>query len=411
MDLDRFKDVNDSFGHAAGDRLLATVGRRLQQVARKSDSFARLGGDEFAGLVIGVDMISGAKVIAEKIVAAIREPFAIGEQLVTVGISVGIALVPQQGTDGHQLLAKADRAMYQAKRGSQGYQLYSGDDGGTTEAKPLVLANALSAALANSEIYLHYQPKINLTTGAFCGVEALARWESPRLGVVSPTEFIPAAERSPLISTLTYAIFDMALDQAESWQKQGWPVPVAVNLSARMLDDESLPRRIGLALAARGLSPHMLTVEITETALMTNPMMAEAAISELKNFGIGISVDDFGTGYTSLKYLRGFDISEIKIDGLFVKDLTIGSRDASIVHSLSALARGFEISLVAECIEQEQSWELLRVLGCTLGQGYSIGRPMPAADLAGWWRNWQSVDLGLPVALAPILGEPVAGLA
>jgi diguanylate cyclase (GGDEF)-like protein len=392
IDLDRFKDVNDSFGHAVGDRLLAELGRRLQQVARKSDNFARLGGDEFAALVMGIDTAAAANIIAEKIVDAVRKPFAIENQLVTVGVSIGIALVPAHGTEGQQLLAKADEAMYRAKRGSQGYQIFSPVGRGGGDSGPLVLASGLSDALANGEVFLHFQPKIDLGTGALCGVEALARWGSPRFGPVPPGEFIPAAERGSMIGTLTYAILEMALDQARDWRDQGWPVPVAVNLSPRLFDDPSLARRIGRALAARALPPDSLMLEITETALMTSPLRAAAAIAELHSAGIGISIDDFGTGYTSLKYLRDFPIAEIKIDGLFVKDLTIGSRDASIVHSLSVLARGFEINLVAECVEQEESWPLLRVLGCAMGQGYSIARPMLAESVPGWWARWRSAS-------------------
>jgi len=399
MDLDRFKEVNDSLGHAAGDALLAEIGRRLQSVGRKSDSFARLGGDEFAGLLVGTSSAAGAAICAEKIVAAVNEPFTIDGHVVAVGISIGCSLLPLHGTDGQKALAKADQAMYHAKRGNRGYEIFS-EAIGTKDSRPILVATDLRQALQREEFFLHFQPMINLNTGALTGVEALARWDSPKFGKVPPSEFIGAAERSTVIVPFTYAILDMALQEVKRWQDQGWRVPVSVNLSARMLDDEALTRNVGAALAMHGLRSNMLTLEITETALMTSPARARTALRELRETGVGISLDDFGSGYTSLKYLREFDISEIKIDGLFVKDLEVGSRDASIIRSLSALARGFNVNLVAECIEREDSWPFLRELGCDVGQGYSIGRPMPAKDLSDWWSRRTPLQAGFPTHLA-----------
>jgi diguanylate cyclase (GGDEF)-like protein len=399
MDLDRFKEVNDSLGHAAGDSLLAEIGRRLQHVARKTDSFARLGGDEFAGLLVGTNSVAGAATCAEKIVAAILEPFSVGGHLVTVGISIGVALLPLHGTNGQKVLAKADQAMYQAKRGSRGYEVFSEDDG-PREPSPVLVTAYLWEALERNEFFLQFQPMINLGTGALTGVEALARWDSPRFGRISPVDFIPAAERSALIRPFTYAILDMALKQAKCWQDQGWRVPMSVNLSARMLDDEALAKNVSAALAAHGLGSDMLTLEITETALMASPARARIVLREMREAGVGISLDDFGSGFTSLKYLREFDISEIKIDGMFVKDLQVGSRDASIIRSLSALARGFNVNLVAECVEREESWPFLRELGCDVGQGYSIGHPMAAGDLLDWRRVGSHSRPGFPAQLA-----------
>jgi diguanylate cyclase (GGDEF)-like protein len=397
MDLDQFKEVNDTLGHAAGDKVLAEIGQRLRAIARRTDSFARLGGDEFAGLLVGTDSVAGAAVMAERIVAAIREPFAFGGEMASVGVSIGIALIPDHASDGQEVLAKADRAMYQAKRSGRDYQCFLGDDE-RARSGPALAATYLTEALGRNELFLHFQPMINLTSGALSGVEALARWHSPQFGWVPPADFIPVAERSAMIGTLTYAVLDMVLAQAKLWRNQGWRVPVSVNLSARMLDDPGLVGRVADALAEHDLPAEMLTLEITETALMVSPARAHAVLRELKRAGVVISIDDFGSGYTSLKYLREFDISEIKIDGIFVRELTVGSRDASIIRSLSTLARGFDINLVAECVEREESWKFLRELGCSVGQGYSIARPMTAQDLPGWWQSWQAMAFPSPCA-------------
>jgi EAL domain-containing protein (putative c-di-GMP-specific phosphodiesterase class I) len=275
----------------------------------------------------------------------------------------------------------ADQAMYRAKRGNHAFEIYAAD---LQDTRPFLIASHLPEAVRRHELFLEYQPKLDLATGALAGIEALVRWNSPLLGLVAPNDFIPSAERSALIRPLTYAILDLALDQAARWRDQGWEVPVAVNLSARMFDDADLTANSCDALVIRHLKPENLTLEITETALMTNPRQAQDTLHSLHEAGIAISIDDFGVGYTSLKYLRDFEITEIKIDKLFITSLRPSSRDVSIVRSIAALSRGFNVKLAAEGIEDESYCELLHELGCDFGQGFAIGRPMTPERLEGW---------------------------
>lgn len=386
MDLDLFKEVNDRLGHDAGDKLLAEFGKRLLQLSRKADTYARIGGDEFAALLLGTYSIPGAIAVAERIGRAMQEPVVIDGQLVTLGVSIGISLFPVHGRDARTLLAGADEAMYRAKRGNRGYDVFT-PRSCEKDASEFLITSHLDEALEQDELFLHFQPKVHLGTGDLVGVEALVRWQSPRLGLVGPSEFIPAAERSSLIRPMTYRVLEMALDQCRRWLDEGRSVPVAVNLSARVLEDERLSERVGEALKVRDLTPQMLTLELTETALMASASRAKEALRTLRSEGVGISIDDFGTGYTSFKYLRDFEISEIKIDKLFVSNLEGGRRDASIVQSIAALSHGLEIDLVAEGIESRDSCALLHRLGCDFGQGYGIGHPMPAEHLADWCRR------------------------
>lgn len=381
MDLNLFKEINDSLGHAAGDKLLVEIGSRLSHLTRAADTVARIGGDEFAALLVGCDTASSAVIVADKIHTALHEPVIIDNELVHVSVSIGVALFPDHGRDSRTLLAHADQAMYRAKRSSRSCEVYSS---GTRDQRPFMVASDLSAALERDELFLEYQPKVDLETGALAGVEALVRWRNPRHGLVGPNDFIPAAECSVLIKPMTYAILDMALDQAALWSAQGQTIPVAVNLSARMFDDDELAARCCAALRARGLGPESLTLEITETAVMTSPLRAKEALDALHEAGIAISIDDFGAGYTSLRYLRDFEISEIKIDKIFIRNLQATSRDASIVRAIAALSREFNLKLVAEGIEDDRQCEQLHELGCDFGQGFAIGHPMSADELAGW---------------------------
>jgi diguanylate cyclase (GGDEF)-like protein len=410
MDVNLFKEINDTRGHEAGDKLLVEIGHRLSHLARASDTFARIGGDEFAALLIGCDSASSANVVAEKIQSVISEPVILDAELVRVTVSIGVVIFPHHGMDSFTILAHADQAMYRAKRSGRPCEIYSA---GRAEARPYLIASQLNDAVDRKELFLQYQPKLHLGTGAVVGVEALARWRNPRLGFVLPNDFIPLAERSSFIKPMTYAILDMALDQAVVWRDQGWDVPVAVNLSARMFDDDELVARSRQALAIRGLRPEALLLEVTETALMTSPLAAQKALRALRDTGIAISIDDFGAGYTSLKYLRDFDISEIKIDKLFISSLDTTSRDVAIVRSIAALSRGFNVNLVAEGIEDEGKCKLLHQLGCDFGQGFALGRPMSAEKLAVWrdtrsWRGLQQSDpgSGTHTVLGARLGPP-----
>lgn len=387
MDLNLFKEVNDNLGHEAGDAVISQVGQRLQTVVRKSDTVARLGGDEFAALLIGTGTEDGAWTAAKKISAAFDEPMAVDGHIIATSLAIGIALFPFHGTTAEMLLAKADRAMYCAKKADRDIEISDNVEVSSRNSSVLMSAHLLNG-IANRELFLHYQPKINLRTGDVIGVEALVRWNSSQYGLLNPGQFIAVAERSSAIKPLTYSVLDMALHQAHDWASIGCFLPVAVNLSARMLSDETLVERVAAATMQYSLPANILTLEITETALMNDPERARQLIIALLSAGVKISIDDFGAGFTSFKYFRDLDISEIKIDQVFISNLQPESRDASIIQSIATLARGFQVNLIAEGIEHRESWGHLCNLGCELGQGYDICRPLPAEKVLPWLQAW-----------------------
>jgi len=382
MDLNFFKDVNDDLGHAAGDAVLRQIGHRLENALRASDTVARLGGDEFAAILPDSTTIEAATAVANKIVAAAAEPIAVGDKFVSLGISIGIALFPTCGTDAETLMANADAAMYRAKRGGRGYAFHDRAHSPPENCHSVVVSPRLLRGIENGELRLEYQPKFDLISGVMVGAEALVRWHNPELGILYPGQFIPSAERTSVIKPLTYAVLDMALDQARSWHDDGIHLPVSINLSARMLDDPELIDRVERSLARHGIPPNQLTLEVTESALMADPLRTRALLSRLADAGIWISIDDFGIGYTSLRQLRDLNIAEIKIDRLFVSNLALGSRDEGIVRSVLSLGKGFGIDVVLEGIEDQRCLNLVRELGCEYGQGYGLRRPVPAAQLA-----------------------------
>lgn len=383
MDLNLFKEVNDHLGHAMGDKVLEEIGERFRSVARKSDTIARLGGDEFICILHGVESASCAVAFAEKVIEMINKPLPLEEHVVQVGISIGICLYPVHGTDASVLLSNADHAMYQAKQSFRNYVVYEADAKQRKEA--IHVGGQLNTALDRDELYMVYQPKINLSTHEIIGVEALVRWHSRELGMVYPSQFIPFAERSALIKQLTFAIVDMVLDQLVAWRRQNQlQVPVSVNISARLLDDPDLPAIILDKLHERHLQAADLILEITETALASSNELAKQVVAEFAAAGVGISIDDFGSGFTSFKYIRDIDIGEIKIDRLFIKDLLEKDRDVSIVRSIALLSESMAVRLVAEGIESRQSQALLTRLGCMYGQGYHIAQPMRADALMAW---------------------------
>jgi diguanylate cyclase (GGDEF)-like protein len=392
LDVNGFKEVNDTLGHDAGDAVLRTIAQRLAATVRTSDTVARLGGDEFACLLPLEDASAFttpeiAMSISEKIIAAIHAPIPVDNESVTVGISIGIAQFPLHGRDSRSLLKRADQAMYQAKQGAKGVQVFS-PEFNLIESRSILLASSLERAIANGEMRVHYQPQIDLSSGKIVGKEALVRWQDPDGGLIMPGNFIPAAERSTAIVPLTYAVLKMALDEEQRWRAKGLCVPVSVNISARVLDDESLPARIMEMLKQHGLPPECLILELTETALFSAPTLARNILRAMSEAGLRLSIDDFGSGYTSFKQLRDLDVAEIKIDGLYVQNVAMTGRDASIVRSIVQLGRGFDIQVIAECVERKESWQILQDLGCRCAQGYSIGRPMACADFDHWIDEW-----------------------
>ncbi|MDH4276101.1 MAG: EAL domain-containing protein [Gammaproteobacteria bacterium] len=383
IDLNLFKEINDSLGHRAGDEVLKTIGDRLQATARKSDTYARIGGDEFAAILQDVHKLEHAIACAEKIDATISKAIVIEGQVVQVGASIGIARYPEDGLDQTTLMSNADFAMYQAKKASRKYQVYNPKEETAVSAKAHI-SQYLRKAIKENEIYMEYQLKINLDTREVIGAEALARWNSPELGIVVPSNFIPMAERSSLIEDLTYTTIELALAQFVKWRNHGHIIPLAINISARMLDDQHIKDWLLGKLASYGIDHNYITLEITETALATSGHAAYQLLEDFSNAGLAISIDDFGSGYTSFSSIRNVNIAELKIDRLFIEKITTGSKDSAIVRSILSLAESLGMRVVAEGLESPEQWALLQKLGCQFAQGFGIARPMSPNAVIQW---------------------------
>ena len=382
MDLDRFKEINDTVGHQAGDSLLQQVGLRLQGALRKADTVARLGGDEFGVLLPGVDR-EAAERAAARFLKAFELPFQIGAIALTVQASIGIALFPQYGTDRDSLMRYADVAMYLAKESGSGYALYSPDrDSYSTER--LALMADLHRAIDLNQLFLVYQPKLNLQTGAITGMESLARWQHPELGLIPPDRFITPAERTGFIKPLTMWGLQTALTQARTWSKGGSDVPISVNLSARTLHDGSFSDRVKELLENQGIAPEQLELEITESAIMVDPRRALEILRQISAMGVALSIDDFGTGYSSLSYLKKLPVNAVKIDKSFVLTMTADQNDAQIVRSTIDLAHNLGMKVIAEGVETREAWNQLLALGCDEAQGYYMSRPLAAPEMTKW---------------------------
>ncbi len=398
MDLDRFKEVNDTFGHHCGDLLLRQVGTRIQETVRSPDTVARLGGDEFAILLSGTDA-AGAVHTALRLLRALERPFLLEGQSFDVGASIGIALSPEHGDDGGTLLRRADVAMYLAKRNNSGYAMYALDQDDHSPDR-LALVGDLRRAIERGELVLHYQPKVDCRTQKIVWVEALVRWQHPQRGELRPDEFIPLAEQTGLIRPLSLWVLDAALRQCRAWRDAGLQLPVAVNLSMRNLHDWELPNQIARLLQARGVPPSLLKVEITESSLMADPVRAMHILARLKAMDVQVAIDDFGTGYSSLAYLKDLPVSEIKIDKSFVRQMVTDRNDAAIVRSTIGLSHELGLKVVAEGVEDQATWDLLASLGCDLVQGFYVSRPLAAADFIRWL-NQSAWSPGRAVAALP----------
>jgi len=386
IDLDRFKEVNDTLGHACGDQLLAQIGPRLLSVAvRDNDMIARLSGDEFAILLPGLDRVEDATAIAERVLAALHTPFPLEDTIVDIGASIGIAVGPEHGDDPDTLMRNADTAMYEAKETSSGVTLYHPRTEERAQARFGMLGQ-LRRALDRRELVVHYQPKVDITTEQACGTEALVRWQHPSRGLLPPVEFIPVAETSGLIGRLTNYVLDAALGQARAWLDAGARLPVSVNLSARSLDDLTLPQQVRAMLARHGVPPELLCLEITETAVMHDPDSALVVLGELSTAGVELSLDDFGTGYSSMSYLQRLPVTELKIDRSFITGLHGSSANDVLVRSTIELGHGLNLRVVAEGVEDAETVAALRELGCDVVQGYYYARPMPPEEFDLWQR-------------------------
>jgi diguanylate cyclase (GGDEF)-like protein len=384
LDLDGFKEINDTLGHASGDALLRQIGSRLRGALRERDEIARLGGDEFAVLVDAPRTKTGdVGEIGRRVRDTLTAPFEVAGLSLQVRASAGVAVFPEHGTTADELLRLADIAMYQAKHNRTGLAVYhsSVDPRG---GRALQLSSELERALGADELVVHYQPKADVHTGAITGVEALVRWQHPERGLLSPDAFVPIAERNGLIRRLTLQVIRTALSQQASWFAEGIDVPLAVNLSIANLLDTDLPRDIATVLDELQVRPGKLKLEITESYLVTDPTVIHSNIDELCSHGVRLALDDFGTGYSSLTHLRRLPIDEIKIDRSFIQDLDTDSDDAAIVQSTIDLAHSLNLTVVAEGVESEVTWSRLREFGCDQAQGYYLARPMPAQRLTDW---------------------------
>ncbi|MDQ1482932.1 MAG: diguanylate cyclase [Actinomycetota bacterium] len=397
LDLDRFKEVNDSLGHYAGDQLLIEVGARLRGLMRSGDLLARLGGDEFAILLDGADHDEAARV-AEKLRSALVEPFTplagssgVGSVTLRSNASIGIALFPEDSPDLSVLLHKADIAMYMAKTSGEGYHTYTGIDDAEGATK-LQIIEELRAAVTSDQLVLHYQPKVDLDGGDVHSVEALVRWEHPTRGLLYPDAFLSLVEESGLMRAMTRLVLEKALDQAADWQVQGRHLTIAVNLSASSLVDADLPEEIFAMLTARNVPTHALQLEITEEFLMADRDRARTILTRLRDSGIQIAIDDFGTGYSSLSYLRDLPIDELKLDRSFIFPMADDARAGALVASTIALAHSLNLRMVAEGVENEIPYAELARLGCDQAQGFFMSKPVPADELDCWLNNWHTVS-------------------
>lgn len=379
VDIDRFKDINDTLGHDMGDLLLVEFARRVKACLRSSDTVARWGGDEFTILVDGPCGAKAAAKVAKKILQRISRPMWIKGRELFCGASIGISLFPLDGGDEGTLIRQADAAMYRAKCGGAGHRFFSGQMHDRA-VKRLEIEFALRRALDQNQLSLHYQPQIDILGRRLVGFEALMRWQHPRLGSIPPNRFIPVAEETALILPLGKWALETACRQAADWQAAGLPaVPVAVNLSPREIQHHSFENHVERTLARTGIDPKYLELEFTESAIMRDPQRTLKVLARLDALGVRTSIDDFGTGFSSLAELRRFPISRLKIDQSFISLIPDDTRTAAITRAIIDMAHCLEMRTVAEGVEQNEQLEFLKHNGCDEAQGYLFAPPVPAA--------------------------------
>jgi diguanylate cyclase (GGDEF)-like protein len=384
LDLDGFKVINDSLGHSVGDVVLKHVAERLQTCAREQDTVARLGGDEFVVVLTGVKEVSAVAIAAERIRKALTAEFVVLEHALHVSCSLGISVFPDHASDGGILVGHADAAMYRAKdSGRNNVQFFTADMNAEVMER-LVLENSLRRAQEKNELYLMYQPQVDIATGEMVGTEALVRWQHPELGLIEPDKFIPIAENSGLIIPIGEWVLRTACTQAKQWQEEGLPaVPVSVNVSAVQFRQTGFVELVGTVLKETGLSPQLLELEITESLILSNADVMVAVFRKLNEMGVKLSIDDFGTGYSSLGYLKHFPIYKLKIDRSFVRDLAVDPDDAAITGTIISMAKNLGMKVIAEGVEQQQQLAFLRSHDCDEAQGFFFSKPVLADALAG----------------------------
>ncbi|MBS0244328.1 MAG: EAL domain-containing protein, partial [Proteobacteria bacterium] len=377
LDLDEFKLINDSFGHAAGDELLRIIGQRLRQRVRATDTVARLGGDEFVVVLGRLASLDAAEEMAQDLVKGLSEPIdLIDHQKIYISASVGISVFPVDGTEAGQLLQKADTALYEAKRnGRKAFRRYSTALTATAN-KRIQLDSGMRTALERDEFVLLYQPLVSLADGSLTGCEALIRWQDPSRGLVPPSDFIPIAEETGFILPLGEWVLRTACEQLVRWRSAGFAVPrVAINVSARQFRSPDLVQNLTAILKQTGVAPASIELEITEGALMENSISAAATLRALKDLGVQLALDDFGTGYSSLAYLKTFPIDKLKIDRSFVQSIPSDQTSCEIATVIIGLAKCLNLEVLAEGIESDSQRDMLKRHGCDTGQGFLFGRP------------------------------------
>jgi diguanylate cyclase (GGDEF)-like protein/PAS domain S-box-containing protein len=382
IDLDGFKDINDGLGHQVGDQFLVEVGNRLRSVVRDTDTVARLGGDEFAVLQTRVTRNEDAIDMANRILESINKPWSHAGEQVSLSASIGITVHPTDGTDVQELLRNSDLAMYRAKHdGGKVFRFYASDMDRRARAG-LILDSDLRTAIDKNQFVLHYQPQIALRTGRVTGAEALLRWQRPGHGLIGPSEFLARAEENGLIIPINEWALREACRQARLWQQRGHPpTRVGVNLSSIQFFKQNVPLMVAKVLAETGLDPWLLDLELTESIVMHNTDAVSKDLQQLRELGVGISIDDFGTRYSTLAYVKHFPVDRLKIDQCFVRDMATNPSDAAIVRAIISLGHSLDLEIVAEGVETVQQTTMLRAEGCDEVQGFYFAGPMSAEDL------------------------------
>jgi diguanylate cyclase (GGDEF)-like protein len=402
VDLDGFKEVNDTLGHHHGDLVLQELGPRLRAAFRTEDMVARLGGDEFAVFMPGADF-SAAQAAVQRLQDALHLPVDVDGISIALDASIGLAWYPEHGDDVDTLLQRADVAMYRAKEGHHPLVVYRSEDDYHSPER-LGLAADLRRAVAANQLVLHYQPQVELGHGKPVAAEGLVRWHHPQRGLLGPLEFIEVAERTGVIKDLTYRVLDLGLRDLRTWTEEGRNLSLSLNVSVRSLLDRRFPEEVEKLLASHGVDGHALTLELTESSLMVDPELAKRTMRHLAELGVSVAIDDFGTGYSSLAYLTDLPIGELKIDKSFVRAMSSDSRNAIVVRSTIELAHNLGLRTVAEGIEDAFTFERLRALGCELAQGFHMSKPLPAAGLLSWWDVHAPQSQGTPATPQPASG-------
>jgi diguanylate cyclase (GGDEF)-like protein len=383
LDLDRFKDINDSLGHSVGDLLLQEVAERLKAWGRAQDTIARVGGDEFLIMLTHVNDSSDAAVAAERLMDTMCRPFAIQGHSLTISCSVGISVFPEHGVDGEALVKNADAAMYNAKANGRNNLRFFTSDMSAQVLERITLENSLRSAMGKDELFLAYQPQLEIATGRITGLEALLRWRHPTLGLVSPDRFIPIAENSGLIVPLGEWVLRSACRQAREWQTAGLPrVSVAVNVSAVQFRQEGFCDLVKKALSDTGLEPQFLELELTETLLLANAEAMVSVVKDLKALGITLAIDDFGTGYSSFSYLKRLQLNKFKIDRSFIRDVAVNPEDATITSAIISMAKSLKLKVIAEGVETEAQMQFLRDHQCDEIQGFYFSKPLSVEEVS-----------------------------